>query len=76
MVGRLAAGALIKSFGSTFHGNDKMRNGRIKRFALAVFSGAILLQVPGCAETALGLTTLGTLVTAGGVLYLIRKVVD
>ena len=53
-----------------------MRNGRIKRLALAVFSGAILLQAPGCVETAIGLSTLGTLVTAGGVIYLIRKVLD
>ena len=53
-----------------------MRNGRLKRLALAVLSGAVLFQTPGCVETALGLSTLGTLVTAGGVLYLIRKVLD
>ena len=53
-----------------------MRNGRIKRLALAVFSGAILLQAPGCVETAVGLTTVASLVTAGGVIYLIRKVLE
>jgi hypothetical protein len=53
-----------------------MRNGRIKRLALAMFSGAILFQAPGCVETAVGLTTLGSLVTAGGVIYLIQKILD
>jgi hypothetical protein len=59
-----------------FHGNENMRNGRLKKLALAVFSGAILFQAPGCVETAVGLSTVASLVTAGGVIYLIRKVLE
>jgi hypothetical protein len=53
-----------------------MRNGQWKRLALAVLSGAVLFQAPGCVETALGITTLASLATAGGVIYLVVKVLD
>jgi hypothetical protein len=53
-----------------------MRNGQWKRLLLAAFSGAILFQAPGCVETALGISTLASVVTAGGVIYLIRRVLD
>ena len=38
--------------------------------------GAVLFQAPGCVETALGITTLASLATAGGVIYLVVKVLD
>ncbi len=51
-----------------------MRNGRYRRLALALLSGSILLQAPGCTETALGITSVATSITAGGLLYLIQKI--
>jgi hypothetical protein len=59
-----------------YHGKDTMRNWQWKRMALAVLSGTILFQTPGCAEASLGITAIATTVTAGGVIYLIRKVLD
>jgi hypothetical protein len=53
-----------------------MRNGQWKRLALALLSGTILFQTPGCTEAALAITTIATSVTAGGVIYLIVKVLD
>ena len=53
-----------------------MRNGQWKKLALAVLSGSILFQTTGCAEASLALTAIATSVTAGGVIYLIRKVID
>ncbi len=52
----------------------EMRN--FKRLALAVLSGSVLFQIPGCTETAIGITAAATSVTAGGVIYLIRKIMD
>ncbi len=37
-------------------------------------SGAALYQIPGCTETAIGLTSFFSAVTAGGVLYLLFRV--
>ncbi len=51
-----------------------MRNARYKRLALAVLSGSILLQAPGCVEAALGITSVASALTAGGVLYLVGKI--
>ena len=53
-----------------------MRSARWKRLALAMLSGAVLLQAPGCAEAAIGLTALSSIVTAGGVIYLVVRVLD
>ncbi len=49
---------------------------RIKRMALALLSGAILCQVPACAETALFVTSVSSVLTAGGVMYLVGRVLD
>ncbi len=48
-----------------------MRN--IRKILLAVLSGALILQTPGCAET---VSAISNALTAGGVLYLVRRVVD
>jgi|GEM_PF-2229943 len=48
----------------------------LKRLALFSLSGAILLQSPGCVETALGISTLAQVVTAGGVMYLVARVLE
>ncbi len=53
-----------------------MRNGQWKKWALAMFSGATMMQVPGCTETAIGILTLASVVTAGGVVYLVVRVID
>jgi hypothetical protein len=53
-----------------------MRSLRWKQLSLMLFSGAILLQVPACAETAYYLSTLANVVTAGGVVYLVTRVID
>ncbi len=53
-----------------------MRKMNWKKLSLALLSGSILFQVPACTQTAIGISTLASLVTAGGVVYLIRKVID
>lgn len=53
-----------------------MRMAKWRRLAFAVLSGAMLFQTPGCAEAALGITTLASVVTAGGVMYLVVRVID
>lgn len=47
-----------------------------KKLALAVCSGTVLFQVPGCTETALYVTTFASAVTAGTVVFLARKIID
>jgi hypothetical protein len=38
--------------------------------------GGMLLQAPTCNEPLLGLTTLSSAITAGGVIYLIARVLE
>ncbi len=52
-----------------------MRNS-LKRWTLAVLSGSVLMQVPGCTETAIAVTTVASVLTAGGVLFLVRRVIE
>jgi len=53
-----------------------MRSKIWKKLALATFGGAMLLQVPGCTETAINVTALMSTITAGGVMYLVGRVLD
>lgn len=53
-----------------------MRDGRWKRSALTLLSGMVLFQVPGCTEGALAAMTLASVVTAGGVMFLVFRVID
>ncbi len=53
-----------------------MRPKSWKRWALAMLSGGIALQTTGCADAAVGVMTLASAVTAGGVLYIIQKIMD
>ncbi len=53
-----------------------MRNGQWKKYLLPLLSGGLLCQVPGCAEAAAGITALATSITAGGVIYLVWRVID
>jgi len=48
----------------------------IKKWALACASGAVLLQVPGCTEAAVIVTGWASAITAGGVLFLVRKIME
>lgn len=49
---------------------------RLKQLAIAVCSGSVLFQAPGCVETATVLTSLFTGLTAGGVFFLINRIVN
>lgn len=51
-----------------------MRHMHWKKITLALLGGSILFQLPGCTETAIYISALAQTVTAGGVIYLIRKV--
>jgi len=44
-----------------------------KKLALLALSGSLLLQIPNCFQV---VSALSNLVTAGGVLYLVRRVID
>lgn len=43
---------------------------------LFCMSNGLLLQTTGCVELGVGITTLATTVTAGGVIYLITRVLE
>lgn len=47
-----------------------------KKWLLATFSGSVLLQTTGCAESAIVVTALASVVSATGVVYLVRKVIE
>jgi hypothetical protein len=53
-----------------------MRKLEWKKLALALLSGTILFQAPGCVEMATVVTAISSALTAGGVLYLVRRVID
>jgi hypothetical protein len=53
-----------------------MRTLKWKKFFISIASGATLMQAPGCTETATILTSVFTGVTAGGVLYIINRIVN
>lgn len=53
-----------------------MRKMQLKKLALGLLSGAFLCQITGCAETAIYVSSLASVVTAGGVMYLVRRVID
>lgn len=47
-----------------------------KKWAAAMGSGALLLQTPGCAETAAAWTAIFSGLTTGGVYYLIYRILE
>ena len=47
-----------------------------KKWAIAVMSGSMLFQVPGCVETAALLTSAASMATAGGVWYLVTRIMN
>jgi hypothetical protein len=51
-----------------------MKNRYWKQLALSMLSGGMLFQVTGCTDAALGITTIATAITAGGVIYIIQKI--
>jgi hypothetical protein len=53
-----------------------MKKHEWKKLALALLSGSILFQTPGCTDTALFITSVASAITAGGVIYLVRRVVS
>lgn len=46
-----------------------------KRFMLKFLSGAIMLQTSGCTDIATFTTTIASIVTAGGVIYIVTRVI-
>ncbi|MCK4340530.1 MAG: hypothetical protein KAY37_02255 [Phycisphaerae bacterium] len=57
-------------------GIRKMRKVYWKKLTLGLLSGSLLLQLPACTETALAISSLASVVTAGGVMYLVQRVID
>jgi hypothetical protein len=53
-----------------------MRRNYWKKWAIAVISGSTLLQIPGCVETAALITSAASLATAGGVWYLVTRIMN
>lgn len=53
-----------------------MRNTTWKKLALMLLSGSVMLQIPACTQTAISVATFASLVTAGGVVYLIGRVTE
>lgn len=53
-----------------------MRHMFWKRLTLAIASGSLLFQLPGCTEGAIYVTSLAAVVTAGSVVYLVIRVLD
>lgn len=52
-----------------------MRN-KMKRWAVMVLSGSMLLQTGGCAEISTVVTGIATSITAGGVIYLVARIFE
>lgn len=46
-----------------------------KLLAVGVLSGSIMFQTPACVQTAEVVTAASSLVTAGGVIYLVDRVI-
>lgn len=57
-------------------GNTAMTKKSMKYWALALSSGAFLLQAASCVPAAAVVTSVSSLATAGGVFYLIFRIVD
>lgn len=53
-----------------------MRKWKWKSSMLAMMSGMVLLQTPACAEQALYLSTVANVLTAGGVMFLVSRVLE
>ncbi|MCH8807315.1 MAG: hypothetical protein IH986_14695 [Planctomycetes bacterium] len=53
-----------------------MNKYRLKQLAIAVCSGSVLFQAPGCAETATILTSIFTGLTTGGVFFLLNQIIN
>ncbi|MFH1746259.1 MAG: hypothetical protein ABIG44_04370 [Planctomycetota bacterium] len=53
-----------------------MRKHAWKMWALAMASGAVLLQTPACVETATIVTSVAQVITAGGVVYIVSRVME
>ena len=53
-----------------------MRKRSWNKWAVLLASGAFLLQTPACVETATILTSISSVISAGGVLYLVGRVLE
>ncbi len=46
------------------------------KLAAVLACGAMLLQVPACTDAATVITSIATSITAGGVIYIITRIMD
>ena len=53
-----------------------MKRYRWKAWLALVASGSVMFQAPTCAETAAVVTSVATVATAGGVIYLVTQVIN
>jgi hypothetical protein len=53
-----------------------MKNGRWRKWALSLAGCAVLFQAGGCAGIAPVVTAWATAISAGGVLYLVARVIE
>ncbi|MCG3127128.1 MAG: hypothetical protein CHACPFDD_01986 [Phycisphaerae bacterium] len=51
-----------------------MRTQRWKKLLLSLGSGSFLFQIAGCTEAAIGATTVFTGITAGGMIFLLNRI--
>ncbi|MEP0845289.1 MAG: hypothetical protein HRF50_00550 [Phycisphaerae bacterium] len=53
-----------------------MRMVRLSKWVAAIASGAVLLQTTACTEVASAITAIATTVSAGGVIYIVSRIVN
>lgn len=53
-----------------------MRNFTKRMWLLSLVGGGMLMQMPGCSDAFLFISGLSSAVTAGGVIYLISRVLE
>ncbi len=49
---------------------------RMMCWTAALTAGGMLFQTTGCTDVAIGLTTAASLVTAGGVVYIVSRILN
>lgn len=51
------------------------KNLKFKRFMLQFLSGAVMLQTSGCTQVGTFVTTVASVATAGGVLFIVSRII-
>lgn len=53
-----------------------MIKNNLKKWAILMASGAMMAQAPGCTEQAVVIASFAQVITAGGVIYLVGRVLE